>query len=357
MGPENITILAGGKLWTAWTRVMVRASFQEAARSFQIDGAFEGGGSATAWIFKAGTEISIFSNGDLMCRGYVDRYQPKIAGHKSATFSASGRSKSQDMIDTSAVHPTGHFKDKTPDEIGKELDKYGVGISTDEKLDKVPVCRVTPGESPFRVIEKLCRDQGVFPVGQADGSIKITKAGKVRHSGSLREGVGIAGNILEGDADHNHSGRHSEVIVRGQRPFGHGDDALEIEGIARDAQVARYRPIIVINDADTDKKRAKKRAGSHRDREAGNSLKANVTTQGFRDDGGRLWEPGGLIFTESGLLDVHQDMAIETVTFSQVRREGSLSVLSLVDPRALGGKGNKGGSAGSAWGTDAGGED
>ncbi|MBR2117665.1 MAG: hypothetical protein IJ935_03130 [Afipia sp.] len=353
MGPEVVSILAGGMLWTAWERVMVRASFQDGARSFQIDAAAENGPTAAAWTFKAGTEISILFNGDLVCKGYVDRYQPRIDGHEQASISISGRSKSQDMIDSSAVHPTGHFKDKTPEEIGKELDKFGVGIATDQKLEKVPVCRVTPGERAYRVVEKLCRDQGVFPVGQADGSIMITKAGQSKHAGAIKEGV----NMIGGDADHNFSVRHSEVTVRGQRPFGHGADALEIEGIARDAQMSRYRPIIVVQDADTDKKRAKKRAASHRDREAGNSLKANTTVQGFRDDGGKLWEPGWLIFTESPFLDIRQDMAVEAVTFSQKRGEGSLSVISLVDPRALGAKGTKGGSAGAAWATDAGGED
>lgn len=352
MGPELVTIKAGGQLWSAWTRVMVQASFQDGARSFQIDAAAEFGGAATAWTFKAGTEISILFNGEVVCTGYVDRYQPKIDAHKSASISISGRSKSQDMIDSSAMHDTGHFKDQTPDAIGKALDKFGVGISTDQKLEKVPVCRITPGEKAFRVIERLCRDQGVFPVGQADGSIKITKAGAKRHVGSIKEGED--GNMISGDADHNFAGRHSEVTVRGQRPFGSGADALQIEGVARDAQMSRYRPIVIVHDGDTDKKRAKKRAGSHRDREAGNSLKANATVQGFRDDAGTIWEPGHLVFVESDFLDVHQDMAVESITFSQQRGEGSLSVLSLVDPRALGGKGRKGGKAGSSWGTDAG---
>ncbi len=352
MGPEIVTVIVGGRQWTAWRRVTVRASFQDAARSFQIEAAAEGGGAATAWTFKAGTQIDILFNGTLACRGYVDRYQPKISEHKSAEITISGRSKSQDFIDSSAVHDTGQFKDKTPQEIGATLDKFGVGVTTDEKLEKVPVYRITPGETAFRCIEKLCREQGVFPVGQADGSIKITKAGKKKHAGAIIEGV----NMKAGDADHNWSGRHSDVTVRGQRPFGHGADALQIEGIARDAEVGRYRPVIVVHDGDTDKKRAKKRADTRRDREAGNALKANVTVQGCHDDGGQLWEPGALVFLQSQFLDIAQDMAIETMTISQDRHDGSLSVLSLVDPRALGGKGGKGGKAGAAWGSGAGGE-
>jgi prophage tail gpP-like protein len=350
MGDEFVTVIAGGSRWTAWRRVTVRASFQDAARSFQIEAAAEHGGSATAWTFKAGTQIDILFNGTLACRGYVDRYQPKIGEHNVAEVTISGRSKSQDFIDSSAVHDTGQFKDKTPQEIGAELDKFGVGISTDEQLEKVPVYRITPGETAFRCVEKLCREQGVFPVGQADGSIKITKAGKKKHAGAIAEGV----NLKVGEADHNWSGRHSDVTVRGQKPYGHGEDALQIEGIARDAEVGRYRPVIIVHDGDTDKKRAKKRAGTRRDREAGNSLKANVTLQGCHDDGGELWEPGALVFVQSQFLDIQQDMAIETMVLSQDRKDGSLSVLSLVDPRALGGKGGKGGKAGAAWGSDAG---
>lgn len=352
MGDEVVTIRAGGMLWTAWRRVMVRASFQDAARSFQIEAAAEPGGSATAWAFKAGTEIDILFSGTLACRGYVDRYQPKLGEHNVAEVTISGRSRSQDFIDSSAVHDTGQFKNKTPQEIAAALDHFGVGVSADVSLDKVPVYRITPGETAFRCLEKLCREQGVFPVGQADGSILITKGGRTRHAGMIREGQ----NMKVGEADHNWSGRHSDVIVRGQRPYGHGADALQVEGTARDAEVGRYRPVIIHHDGDTDKSRAKNRATTRRDREAGNSLKANVTVQGLHDDGGMLWKPGALIFLESQFLDIAQDMAIEAVTFSQDRKDGSLSVLSLVDPRALGGKSSKGGKAGAAWNSDAGGE-
>ena len=350
MQSELITVAAGGGMYSAFERVLVRASFQDAARSFEIKIAAENGGAATAWTFKAGTPIQIYSSGSLLVDGFVDRYQPKISEHSSAVINVSGRTRSQDYVDSSAVHDTNHFKDKTPVEIGQAIDKFGVGISTDEQLEKVPVYRITPGETAFRCLEKLCREQGVFPVGQADGSIKVTKGGKQRHAGAIVEGV----NMKDGEADHNWSGRHSDVIVRGQKPYGHGEDALQVEGIARDAEVGRYRPVIVIHDGDTDKKRAKKRAGTRRDREAGNSLKANVIVVGHHDDGGQLWEPGNLVFLDSDFLNVHQDMAIETAEYSQDRKDGSITVLSLVDPRALGGKGGGGGGAGDAWNSGAG---
>lgn len=345
-----VTVSAAGGLWTAWRRVTVHASFKDATRTFKIEAAAEGGAAAAAWTFKAGTPLDVMLGGSLACRGYVDRYQPKLGEHSTAEMVISGRSKSQDLVDCSAVHDTNEFKDQDPQQVGAALDKFGVGVSTDEQLQKRPITRISPGETVFRCIEKMCREQGVFVVGQADGSVKLTKGGKQRHAGGLIEGKNI--KIIE--ADHNWSGRHSDITVRGQRPVGHGNDNLQVEGVANDGDVDRYRPVIVFHDADIDNDRAKKRAQTRRDREAGNSLKANVTVQGFFDDGGTLWEPGNLVFVDSDFADVHQDMAIESAEFSQDRKDGSLTVLTLVDPRALGGSGGKGGSAGSAWGTDAG---
>ena len=354
MGEEYVTISAGGFTWSAFRRVMVRGAIKEAARSFHLDIAAEMTPSQAAWAFKAGTPVAISSNGDLLCSGYVDRYQPKLSEHSQAEIAVSGRGKGQDLIDASAVHKTGHFKNKTPLQIMQELDQAGVGVTTDQQLDPVEVYRITPGETPFRIGEKLCREQGVTLCGQADGSIRITAAGAGTHA-ALIEGI----NILSIDADHNWSGRHSKVIVRGQRPFGHGPDALEIEAAAQDASVGRFRPVIVLNDGDTTRSRAKKRAKNRRDKEAGNSLKAHVTVQGFHDDGGQLWTPAYLVWLESPFANIAQMMCVESVEFTQDRGRGSETSLSLVDPRAYGGKGggsSAGGGAttGEAWTSDAG---
>jgi prophage tail gpP-like protein len=349
MGPEIVTVSAGGSNFVSFKTFELTAAFKDAARSFHLVIAAEAGPLATAWALGAGVPVSISLSGDLAFTGYVDRYKPSIEEHKKADIAVSGRSKAQDFIDSSAVHATGQWKNKTPVDIAQDLDKFGVGISTDQQLDQVPVYRLTPGESGYRVLEKLCRSQGVWACGQADGSILVTVAGGGRNA-PLIEGI----NIIKGEADHNWANRHSDVIVRGQRPVGHGSDNLEIEQTAQDSDVTRYRPVIVVQDDDTDKTRAGKRARHRRDSEAGNALKASVTVQGFHDDGGQLWTPGFLTYTESAFLGIAQDMAIETVKYSQSRTEGSRAHLSLVDPQALGGKGRKGGSANPAWGTDAG---
>ncbi|MDA9521967.1 hypothetical protein XI06_17055 [Bradyrhizobium sp. CCBAU 11434] len=332
--------------YTAFEEVRVRAGFNEAARSFSAKLAAELGASATNRIFDVGTEVTITTNGELLLTGYVDSKEPHIAATE-AYITISGRSKSADLVDSSGKHETGYFENKDPLEIGRAISE-GIAAQweTDQQLEKVEQYKLQQGETCFRCVEKLARQQGMTIHGTAEGNARITKAGAKRQAGSLVEGV----NIKSGTAHHNGSNRHSTIIVRGQRPFGHGDENLQIEAIEQDGAVKRNRPLIIVQDEDTDKNRAKKRAKNRKDRAAGNALKATIVVQGFHDDAGQLWEAGSLVWTESPFLDIAQDMLIESCDFNQ-SDGGSVTTLSLVDPRAYGGEGSEGSGnkSGGEW--------
>jgi prophage tail gpP-like protein len=347
MGIEVITISAGGGNYSAFLSVNVKAAFNEAARSFEFEVAAELGPSTTNAIFAVGTPVTITANGDLLLTGYVDTREPSFRA-KFASISVTGRSKSGDLIDGSGEHETGQFEDKDPLEIGQEISKeYDPKWETDQQLKKVEQYQLQPGETCFRCVEKLVLSQGMTITGTPEGNAKITKAGSKRMAGGLIEGV----NILSGTAHHNGANRHSKIVVRGQRPFGHGDDNLEIEAQLEDGSVKRHRTIIIIQDDDTTKERAEKRAKNRKNRAKGNALKATISTQGFRDESGQLWEPGALVWTESPFLDIAQDMLIESVNYRQ-SDGGSIATLQLVDPAAYdgeGGGGGKGNKSGSTW--------
>lgn len=348
MGVETISIVVGGERYTAFEQVTVTAAMNKAARTFSLTAAAEIGASATNRLFSAGVELDIYANSDLLLSGFVDGKQPKLSAD-DATIEVSGRSSAGDLIDGSADHKTGRFENKTPLEIGNELSAEfrNTGFVSDQQLDKIEQYQITPGESVFRCVEKMCRQQGLTLAGTADGKIRITKAGSSRQGGGLIEGQ----NILEGMSHHNAANRHSTYKVRGQRPFDHGEENLEIEEAAEDNAVKRHRPLIVIEDEDTTKDRAKKRVRNRRDRAAGNALKATIKVQGFRDATGMLWVPGNLVWTESPFLDIAQDMLIEQVEYAQ-SEAGSIATLSLTDPRSYGGTGaggGKGNQSGDEW--------
>ena len=347
MGKELITVRAGGQSFIAFESVTVEAALDHGARSFALQVAADPGPQATAWALKPGTAIKIDFNSDLALTGYVDRYNPKLA-KDGGIISVAGRSKSQDLIDCSAINDSGSFENQTLLEIGQALDKFGVGVTSDQELDAIESYQVTPGETVFDCLEKLARKAALTLTSPPDGSLMITKAGTKRHAGGLFEGKNF--ELCEADLDW--SGRHSDIIVRGQSADGTGDDALRIEATAKDTSIGRYRPVVIVEDSDLDQAAAQKRADTRRDREAGESLTASGEVQGFRDDEGQLWTPGWLVWTQSPFLNLASVMLIKHVTFSQSNTDGSKTRLELIDPRAFGGKAAKGSDAGDAWSID-----
>lgn len=352
MGAEIVSVVVGGRRFAAWERTQVSASMREAARAFRLEAAAERGGRALAAEFRAGAAIEIYLGGDLALAGYVDAYNPSFSA-LAARVAISGRSKAADAVDCSAVHRTGRFRGRKPAAIAQELIRESgvdVGFADDDEAASEAIdYQLTPGETIFRALEKMYRQQGKTLCGEPDGSIRAVDARRPqRHAGGLFEGAGAI-PIKAGEADHNWANRHSRYIVKGQAPVGHGAEALEIEAAARDAAVDRTRPLIVVQDEDTTRARTRRRARNRRDKAAGNALRATVTVQGFRDAAGALWTPGRLVWVESPFLALAQEMLVEGVIFSQDNESGSESKLTLVDPRAHGGKAGKGARSGADW--------
>jgi prophage tail gpP-like protein len=353
MDEEIVRVSTNGGTIDSVLVIEVTAGFNEAARSFQLTVAAEAGGEQTASQFvvgaNAGAKVTITSNGDLLLTGYVDRYQPMLSRHKGAAeakIHVAGRGKGQDFVDNSAQFEGGRFQGKTLLEMAQALDLFGVGVHSTVQLEPIPEYQITQGETVFRLLERLGRSQGVTLTGKADGSIEI--AGSSTGSNSdLVEGV----NIITIKVDHNWSNRHSHIKVLGQAE-GPDDEDLEIEGEAEDQAVDRYRPLVIVQDDDTDKKRARKRAKHRRDHEGARSLQAEVTVQGFHDDGGKLWEPGHIVWCESKFAAIAQNMLIERVVFHQERKHGSTAVLSLVDPKAYGAEASKSNESDPSWDED-----
>jgi prophage tail gpP-like protein len=343
---EIVTVVAGGQSFRNWLSVSVEAGAKQAARAFSITAAEPDQAFGDDWPLMPGTPVDVMASGDLIVRGYIDDYGPQF-DPSSHQVTITGRSKAADAIDSSHTHKTGRFDDKDLGEIAKELDQFGIGFNAETQLEKIPFHQLVPGATVFDELENLARAQGVLLIGEADGSVAITKASEFgRHSGAIVEGR----NLKAASAKLSVRKKHSKVTARGQRWKGVGKDNLRIEHTATDQTVKRYRPLVLIVEGDTDKNRVKQRAEWHIKRQTGYETTADVTVYGWRDDGGKLWDPKKLIYLQSKRLKIDQDMAIQKVTFRQNNSEGSVATLSLVDPEALGGKDAKG-KSNEAWET------
>lgn len=332
LNPEFVTVVAGGGVYSGFESVEVTASIKEACRSFSIETTERPG----AFNFPPGTPIQILANGDLLVDGYVNQYKPSgdATSHK---ITISGRSKGQDVVDCGADHEPGEWDDADPEQVGKDLAKpYGAEIRAMVPLKKVPRWAISQGETAFRSLERMIRPQGVTMMGAADGSIEITNAEAAKsHFGILMEGQ----NIKEYSGTLSDENRFKKYKVKGQRRLGVEDQDLEVEETAEDSGGKRNRTRIIVNETDTDPARARERANHEKERAAGRSISCDITTQGFRDFAGKVFEPNYLIYVHSPLLlHISQTMLIESVTLSQHFKQGSLAKLKLVDPRTYKGQ-------------------
>jgi len=343
----------GGQSWTGWTRVSVQYGAKQAVRAFALTAVDSSAqllaSSQYQWSFMPGAEVSITEGGQLFVKGFINKMAPSFSANNHIV-EVSGRSTSQDCVDSTAEHRTGEFRKKNILQIAKELDKQNVGFSSDlsdSDMPQLEFFRVNPGEAVFNALQRIAMKQQLLLIGQPDGSVKIDKGGNQVVNAPLIEGYNIVGASASfGDED-----KHSVYKVKGQRALGSDKSSIQIIGTAKDSSVKRNRPKHIHHgETDLDQQAADKRAQSHRDRQQGESITATVRVKGWRDENGQPYKENSLIPVHSPMLKLNMSLLISSVNCT-MDESGSFTSLSLVQPQAFGSNANTGAGTDSAWQT------
>ena len=342
---ETVEVILGGSSFSGWSQVSIEMSVEQAARTASLTISDFAG----SLQIKPDTPCELRASGDLLITGFVRDVSPSHDGHQHQV-QISVVSKTVDLVEASIDHPTGFVEKMDVGAIGKAFDTSGIGVEVDENFPEEPRRFVNTGESWFYHMEPLVRSHSGFIYDTPEGTIRIAKKPRGRHSGALA--IGDGGNIIAASAKLTGRGRHNPVIVRGQSSRGVGAGALRIEARVEDGGVGRSRPRIVIHESEATASKLQDRAAREVKRAAGRSREAQVTVAGWRDQGGRLFEPHYLISLRDPRIYIDQDMAIKGVRFSQsITGDGTRAELSLCDPRALNGEPSSGGSSDEVWNT------
>lgn len=359
--------------------IAVAMALDEAARSFEAKIKVPGLSQAELLEALAGSpKIEIFSAfsdnkqagavkngqvklGELLLTGHVEKRSPALRSAE-AELPIAGRSKTGDLVDSSAEAKKGEWKNKKADEVFKDLaDGYDITIETDFAHKPKVTFRVRPGETVHQAFDRWARSEGFTVTDTEKGNVKLTSAKNAkRHAGAIREGITTWPKLLDASAVHDDSKKFSSVKIKAQAPDGYGPDALEIEAEAKDETIRRKRLRVVTPPETVRKQDSRERARWHRDRAAGEGTTCEVMLLGWRDEKQTFWTPGFLVTCEIPTLGIMQDMLIKKVSFEQsdAENDGTVARLSLVDPRTFGGKKGKGGKSGKHMDTGkAGGDD
>ena len=265
--------------------------------------------------------------------GYIDVHSASI-DHSSHTVTVSGRSRTGDLVDCSAVHTPGNFKDQTLLNIANALTApYSVPCVLGDSVGALPVIskfELNNGESVFEAIERAARKQQVMVTDNADGQLVLDQAGTSAYSFPLS---GWESASFTAD----YSRRHSVYIAKAQQHGHNFADPLEaarVPGTVTDPAITRYRPLIVRPEGTTNRQDAAKRIQWQANRDIGESLRLIATMTGFTDQNGDLWQKNRLISVYNEVLNIDHQLLIESVRFSQNEQSGTTTELSLVHPGA-----------------------
>lgn len=349
MSRERVTLIAGGKEFEGWKMVTVIRGVNLAAPIFRLevtevpnDPFFHVASYFEKWHFPPFTDVTLLASGDLMITGKVDSYEPRMAP-EAHSVALQGTGQSINVVESSAYHETGEFEEKTPEQISQELiAPTGVKFQVKGKRGlgpKLSIFRIRKGSTVFAELMRIYQARMATLKGEADGSLTAVTGSLGTHQGMLSQGD----QIIEMSAKITGNGLFNEYIVDGQGDGTLFDEDIQSEEVARDHMVPTGRRKVIIHPIEADKLGLKNRAEWEKARARGFSVKATLLVNSWRDDTGKLWDPGMNIHVYAPALKVDRMLMIEQVEFRQDDAGGTVAQLQMVSDAAYGGDASAGG--------------
>jgi len=280
-----------------WTGVSVHRGIERCPSGFEIEFTEPLPGRSDV-VVSPGDFCEVMLGSDLVLTGFVDRYMPAYSA-RSHAVRISGRSRSQDLVDCSVVTEKGvQFKQESVTQIAKKLAApYGIEVNLAPGTDDggpIEVVQVMIGESPYAVIERLCRFRALLIYDAPDGSMIISQSGKITAASGFKEGV----NVLSAAAMYSMDGRFSEyeIFLQNLDTFSDIGDGGNLIGRSTDKAVQRFRHRSVIAETAVGSPLiAEARINWEANRRIGRSFQVRLVTDSWRDSSGKPYAPNTLV--------------------------------------------------------------
>ena len=334
--PE-VELLIDGVRHGGWKSVRITRSIEQLASTFEIE-------LTERWTEREGPapiregaacELLVAPRpGDSLepvLRGYIDEITREYDA-QNRRMSASGRSKTGDLVDCTAIADPGQWRDRTLAQIAVDLcAPFGIEVTDEARvLRRFASYSIQQGETVHECLERAARKRGVLLLSDVRGDLVLARPqGQIIHQalgGTLVLSGGRTGNVSE---------RFSRYTVKGQNA---GDDdtsgaaAAAVQGAADDPDVGRYRPLTIMGEHG-DRLDAGTRAQWERDVRRARSLRLRYRVQGWSHSDG-LWAPGQNVLVRDARLDVDEDLLITEATL-RLDAQGTVTELSLMAPEAF----------------------
>jgi prophage tail gpP-like protein len=241
--PAELTLKVGGETFKGWIEAAVERGCDSLAHQCALRYIDQWSPEAEAWKINGGAECVLAWRDTDIINGFVDKPVWQVSGNK-LSLQATFRSRTGDLVESSAVHDTGAWRDQTARQIVQDLvDPFNISVTVDGPDKKFPIFALREGETVFSAIDRICKVRALIPITTPGGDVRLfssdTRSGKVR---KFPVGDAHARSYVDDTTQ-----RHSSYLTHATGIT----DAVDTitKGAATDTGVDRYRPLVVIGDA------------------------------------------------------------------------------------------------------------
>lgn len=354
----DVTMTASGQKVSGWTSVTIHRSVEQVAHEFTLEatnsrldesGTLTATGlsresvHATADVISTAEVVKLAIDGNTIITGYIDDFEFSYDA-QTATVRATGRSKTGDLVDCSAIHGSGVWTNADIVKIASDLcEPFGISVSAfvtnADHLKKFDRFRLDPGETVFEALTRAAEMRGVLLLTDQDGNLTIERASTFSSGATIALGE----NILRGTVTRSLRERFSDYLFKGQSGASdewYGKNVAQISTSVSDDGVLRYRPLVVIGQKQRAKDDLAKRAANERNVRAGRATRYRYTVPEWTTgEDGALWDPNTLARVVDPWCDADTTALVTSVEFvlDLQKRETNIDLLdrSAFDVMAL----------------------
>jgi prophage tail gpP-like protein len=333
-------LIVDGKIYGGWTRIEVQRGIEQIAGGFVLQLTSRYPGVDVPMQLREGLACEVRLGADLVISGYTDDYETDDTA-ASSSVRISGRDKTADLVDCSAIYKSGQWRGVRLEQIVADIARpflinvvVAPGTDTGEVFKRFAL---EEGEKAFDAIDRACRLRAVLVTSTPDGHLLITTASDESSGVRLEEGV----NMTKFNSRHSWKERHSEIVMKGQVP---GDDresgaaAAHLKASAKDLEISRYRPLVVVAEHGTSNKALADRAAWEVKVRMGRGKRGGCTVVGWRTgkDGqeGPLWQPNTLVHVISERMNLDAELLIVSCSY-QLTEQGKVTDMTFSLPEAF----------------------
>lgn len=314
------------KVFEGWEDVKITRELNSAASDFQCQLTDKWRQNQEPWKLNPGDHVHIHARGKSILTGYIDRVEASVTD-ESRTIKISGRSKTADLVDCSAE--IGAYEGITLSALVKNICKpFGISVLFLGQDGEVKSKAVSAGETAFTLIEYLARQRKMLIYPSVEGQLILAPVGTKRAATEIRQGINFQG----GSVSHDNSNRFSQYETKGQSAIAWGGteiQGIQPSGIARDAGISRYRPLIINSENNIDDQTGGDRAQYECELRAAQALEVSVQVQGWFQPDGNLWDVNQLVSVDAGFLGIRRKLIVNRVEYNK-GNGGTTCNLSLI---------------------------